>query len=103
MPANAPPPVSARARVALFPFSLPSEEGNGAPGGARALRYGALVGLRCVIPDTPARLARGGIASPVPRRARAVISRLAKPRHRTAAPPRAPLRTALSAAAAGPL
>src|SRR5690242_17379193 len=41
--ANAPPPVWRGVPAHPVPFSSPSEEGNGAPGGARALRYGALV------------------------------------------------------------
>src|SRR4051812_21809640 len=35
------------------PFSLVLRGGNGAPGGAGALRYGAPMGRRCVTPDTP--------------------------------------------------
>src|SRR5205085_4652867 len=41
--ANAPPPGCLRRGHRLSLISVPSNEGNGAPGGAGALRYGALV------------------------------------------------------------
>src|SRR5947209_19876953 len=91
---NAPPPVRWGAGTP-GPVFLLSKKRNGAPGGARALRYGALVAPVRYAGHPSAPCWDGG-ANPIPRRARAVISRLAKPRHRTAAPPGAPPRTQAS-------
>jgi len=74
--ANAPLPVSERARVALSRFPPPSAEGHGAPGGARALRYGALAR-----PLRSGRVRAGetGLARPDPRRARPAMAGLRSP------------------------
>jgi hypothetical protein len=73
---------------------LPSHEGmerREAPGNCATAPLGGLRGL----PGTPCDRGthapcKDGLARPVPRRARAVIWRLARPRHRDAAPPGAP-------------
>src|SRR6476619_4340283 len=68
--ANAPLPVAERARVALARFPPPSAEGHGAPGGARALRYGALARpLR----SGRVRADQAGGANPDPGRARPAV------------------------------
>jgi hypothetical protein len=72
-----------------LPFSLAPQRGEMERREAPGRCATAPLWRRCVTPDANAPC-KGGIASPVPRRARAVILRLAKPRHRTAAPPGAP-------------
>ncbi len=70
-------PVSERARVALSRIPHPlRRRGNGAPGGARALRYGALARpLR----SGRVRADQARFARPVPRRARPAVAGLRGP------------------------
>src|SRR5205085_1277809 len=99
--ANAALPGCLRRGRRLVPFSSSLDEGmerREAPGVCEA-PMGGLRGLPGALLDRerPRALPGWGCeahpdgdANPVPRRARAVISRRAKPRHRTAAPPGAP-------------
>jgi len=105
--ANAPPPVRQGAGTPVVPFSVPSEEGNGAPGGARGLRGPLGFPLRSGnrrAADGAGGVTAGssgcqdGVANPVPRRARLML-RGCEARDRDAAPPGAPSR----AACGGPL
>src|SRR5947209_9608619 len=82
--ANAPPPVSREGAGCPVPFPRPPKremERREAPGRCATAPLGPPLAI-----GTGKRALQGGIASPVPRRARAVIWRLARPRHRTAAP-----------------
>jgi hypothetical protein len=76
-----------RVREHPFPVSFPGEWSVGRRQGA-ALRRPCGAPVRYA--GQPSAPCKDGIASPIPRRARAVIWRRAKPRHRTAAPPCAP-------------
>jgi hypothetical protein len=80
-------PVLCCAGCACFPFFRIPAEGNGAPGGARALRYGALGAALAIGP--PARRYETGLPRPAPGRAlHAAGLRGLRP---GAAPPGAPL------------
>jgi hypothetical protein len=74
--ANAPPPIRRGAGTPFPFFPLPKKE-NGAPGGARALRYGALEVPLAI--GTPCAPIRPGVRIPASRRARPAVAGLRGP------------------------